>query len=193
MTGSWFTITTEKRGKYSFRCPTTPQAQLWQAQLNSRIAVAKGSTLRTKKVYDDHLARLKNGLTSYLRAELMVLELANAKRPPRKEKKAEEKKKPVVEAPIELKVMTKSAAKSAALAQDDPSGGKIAVRLIPFVCSRLMILVRDMLRVLPSAGLSQRNALLLPQCLPRLHKTIHPIQSRQRDHQNKLHRARMYR
>ena len=189
MTGSWFTITTEKRGKYSFRCPTTPQAQLWQAQLNSRIAVAKGSTLRTKKVYDDHLARLKNGLTSYLRAELMVLELANAKRPPRKEKKAEEKKKPVVEAPIELKVMTKSAA----LAQDDPSGGKIAVRLIPFVCSRLMILVRDMLRILPSTGLAQRNPFLIPQCLSGLHKTIHPIQSRQRDYQDKLHRARMYR
>jgi len=189
VTGSWFTITTEKRGKYSFRCPSTPQAHLWQAQLNSRIAVAKGSTLRTKKVYDDHLARLKNGLTSYLRAELMVLELAIAKRPPRKEKKAEEKKKPVVEAPIELKVMTKSAAP----AQDDPSG-KSAVRLIPFFSiRRLMILVCDMLRILPSAGLSQRNAFLIPQCLSGLHKTIHPIQSRQRDHQNKLHRARMYR
>lgn len=187
VTGSWFTITTEKRGKYSFRCPSTPQANLWQAQLNSRIAVAKGSTLRTKRVYDDHLARLKNGLTSYLRAELMVLELAIAKRPPRKEKKAEEKKKPVVEAPIELKVMTKSAAP----AQDDPSG-KSAVHLIPFFSSRLMILVRDMLRILPTAGLAQRNSLLIPQCLSRLRKTIHPIQSRQRDHQNKLHRARMY-
>ena len=64
VTGSWITITTEQGGKSCFKCDSPYGATNWQAQLNLRITEAKGTTLRTKKVYEDALARLKKGPSS---------------------------------------------------------------------------------------------------------------------------------
>ena len=60
---AWITISMQEgvNSKYCFRLASAGDATTWAVRIDVRSAEAKKSTLRSKKVYEDALGRLKTG------------------------------------------------------------------------------------------------------------------------------------
>ncbi len=105
---AWITITMQEgaNSKYCFRLASAKDATTWAVRIDVRSAEAKKSTLRSKKVYEDALARLKTGFVTRIFKDL-IIELEQAKRR-KKAKKADTKRQPL-SAPIALQLLSNSA------------------------------------------------------------------------------------